>query len=121
MSSLEERFRAAFDPSLHTQAELARAAKVKQPSVFAWFSGQTKSLKGESLLRAAAYLEVQALWLALGEGPMRTGVSRPAWPFPNIDELAICGLDRDTLIALGGGLHLQAAQMGVNLRNGLTG
>lgn len=46
---------------------------------------------------------------------------RPAWPFPNVDEEALCGLDRDTLIALGGGLHLQAAQMGVNLRNGLTG
>ena len=117
MSTLEQRFKAAFDLKRHSYAELARAAEVKQPSVFAWFSGETKTLKGASLIRAAAYLDVQALWLLEGKGPMRGNASRPAWPFPNVDEEVICALDRDTLIALGGGLHLQAAQMGLNLRN----
>lgn len=119
MSSLETRLRLAFDPAHHTQAELARATKLSPPSVHAWFTGKTKTLKGESLLRAADYLNVSALWLGLGEGRMRD--TRPAWPFPNVEEDVLCNLDRDTLIALGGGLHLQAAQMGLNLRNGLTG
>lgn len=119
MSSLEARLRLAFDPGRHKQADLARAAKVSAPSVNAWLNGKTKTLKGESLLRAADYLNVSALWLGLGEGRMRD--SRPAWPFPNVEEEVLCSLDRDTLIALGGGLHLQAAQMGLNLRNGMTG
>lgn len=52
-----------------TQADLARACKVKAPSVAGWFSGKTKSLKAESLRLAAAYLGVSRDWLESGSGP----------------------------------------------------
>lgn len=77
MHSLKDRLAAAFDPSKHTQAELSRAAKVSTASVSDWFSGETKTLKAEPLLRAAAYLGVSPFWLALGEGPMRTNSHSP--------------------------------------------
>jgi phage repressor protein C with HTH and peptisase S24 domain len=56
-----------------TQADLARAAKVKPPSVSDWFNGRTKSLRGEPLLAVAKALGVSPLWLNTGRGPMRPG------------------------------------------------
>lgn len=56
-----------------SQAELARLAGVKPPSVSDWFSGQTKSLRGTSLIAVAAALGVNAKWLNTGLGPMRPG------------------------------------------------
>lgn len=56
-----------------THAELARAAGVRQPSVHAWFSGGTKSLRGGTLLAVARALNVNPLWLDTGRGPMRPG------------------------------------------------
>lgn len=54
-----------------TKADLARAAKIKPPSVSDWFTGKTKSLKGESLLAVARLLGVNAEWLNTGRGPMK--------------------------------------------------
>lgn len=54
-----------------TQATLARLAGVKQPSVHAWFSGATKTLRGSSLLAVAQALNVRPQWLEAGRGPMR--------------------------------------------------
>lgn len=51
-----------------TKAALARACQVKGPSVVDWFNGKTLSLKGRSLVRAAAYLGVDPGWLATGSG-----------------------------------------------------
>lgn len=78
-----------------SQGALARACGVKQPSVQAWLSGRTKTLKATSLLKAAKYLGVLPLWLESGIGPMREGESAStvllaedpgvsataAWPF----------------------------------------
>jgi transcriptional regulator with XRE-family HTH domain len=81
-----------------SQSELARACGLQQPSVTAWFTGRTKTLKGTSLLKAAKYLEVIPLWLGSGIGPMReldmqgnvvqvedrAGSFAPSWPFRSI-------------------------------------
>jgi transcriptional regulator with XRE-family HTH domain len=116
MSSLESRLKLAFDPKRHKAADLARAAHVKQPSVADWFSGKTRSLRAEPLVRAAIYLDVHPLWLAAGEGPMRglalSGSPRPAWPFPGLEETTICALDRDTLLRLEGAMVATAAAFG---------
>lgn len=53
-----------------SKAELARACGIKSPSVNNWFSGETKSLEGSNLVRAAEYLRVNVAWLASGSGPM---------------------------------------------------
>jgi len=58
-------------PPKVTQAALARACRVKAPSVNDWLSGKTKSIEGENLLNAATFLKVSPLWLATGKGPMR--------------------------------------------------
>lgn len=62
----------ADNPEL-SQAGLARACKIKAPSVSNWLSGATKTLKGENLLNASAYLGVSPQWLSTGKGAMRPG------------------------------------------------
>lgn len=46
-------------------------------------SGETKSLKAATAIRAAEILGVSALWLAEGRGPMRPGHPSPALPEPS--------------------------------------
>ena len=69
MDTLAARMRWALDQKPgSSQAELARACKVKPPSVADWLSGKTKTLKAESLRSAAAYLGVNRDWLESGLG-----------------------------------------------------
>lgn len=72
MNTLAERIRKALDESGGvTQADIARACGISTASVNNWFTGATKSLKGENLLRAAAILKVSPAWLSTGKGDMR--------------------------------------------------
>ena len=73
MSTLAERLVLLFkeNPEL-SQAGLARACEIAQPSVNDWFSGRTKRMTGKNLLRAAVYLNVNPEWLATGKGEMRS-------------------------------------------------
>ncbi|MFD3300274.1 LexA family transcriptional regulator [Aquipseudomonas alcaligenes] len=71
MSTLQERItKLLAGPPKISQAALARACGIKPPSVNDWVSGKTKSIEGENLLRAAAFLKVSPLWLATGRGAM---------------------------------------------------
>ena len=69
MSTLKQRFAElqATRPDI-SQADLARATHAKPPSVNAWFTGETKSMKPGTAAKAAALYGVDALWLATGEG-----------------------------------------------------
>ena len=71
MTTLRERFAqlAKAKPELK-QADIARAAGAKPPSVNAWFSGETKSMRAETAARVAHLYGVNARWLATGEGSM---------------------------------------------------
>lgn len=51
-----------------TQADIARAAGIKQPSVTDWFNGKTVSLKLKPAVKAAALWGCDPLWLGEGEG-----------------------------------------------------
>lgn len=73
MTTLATRLTLALRQSGKTQAELARACGVKPPSVAAWFSGDTKKLKADSLIRAATFLGVRQEWLNSGQLPMHGG------------------------------------------------
>lgn len=55
------------DPSA-SRAALARACGVKEPSVHAWFSGKTLSIKAEPVRLAADYLGCDRDWLSSGRG-----------------------------------------------------
>lgn len=73
MGTLAERINQALRQAGDvTQADIARACGISTASVNNWFTGATKSLKGENLLRAAAVLKVSPVWLSTGKGPMNT-------------------------------------------------
>lgn len=85
MPTLAARLEAAIaamtpPPPRGIQADLARFCGISQPSVSNWFSGRTKQLKGEPLLKAARYLGVRPEWLADGSGPMKLSGVLPAPP-----------------------------------------
>lgn len=99
MSPLARRLQLCLDATGRSKADLARACKVRPPSVSEWFSGESKSMRSDALLRAAEFFGVNALWLATGEGPQRpaqqSAAQHPApsnlaaepsqqWPFRNI-------------------------------------
>lgn len=69
MSTLSERLEELMkgNPE-YTQANIARGCGVKQPSVNDWLSGRTKRMRGEVLLKAAAFFQVDEQWLATGLG-----------------------------------------------------
>lgn len=71
MTTLQQRFAilAKRRPDV-VQADLARVAGVKPPSVNDWFSGKTKSLKGNTAAKVAKHYGVSVQWLTTGEGPM---------------------------------------------------
>jgi phage repressor protein C with HTH and peptisase S24 domain len=69
--SLRERLEVAFaDAKKHgrtaSQSDLAKRLGISRASVSDWFSGKTKSLKGENLNRAAEIMGCDPNWLATG-------------------------------------------------------
>lgn len=66
MSDWGDRIAARLSEIGMTPTELARACGIRQPSVHAWLSGDTKSITGQNLLRAAAALGVTAEWIQTG-------------------------------------------------------
>lgn len=74
--SLKSRIAAAFaaTPGI-TQAGLARACGISRASVNAWVHGQTESIDGKYLTTAALYMQVDAHWLATGEGEMTPSIT----------------------------------------------
>lgn len=78
MSTLKERLENAMkDRPAARKVDLAAAAGVTTGAVAQWFSGATQSLKAGPAAGAAAYLGVNALWLAEGRGPMRQTAQPP--------------------------------------------
>jgi phage repressor protein C with HTH and peptisase S24 domain len=83
MSTLAERVALAMQKSGISQAQLARAAGVKPPSVNNWLSGATKELKGRSAILAARAMGVSSHWLTTGRGPMDQGDDPAANEIPD--------------------------------------
>jgi transcriptional regulator with XRE-family HTH domain len=71
--TLQDRIREAADDmgQKFSRVALRQAAGVTKASVSDWFTGKTGALKGETLVKAAAYLGVTPAWLGNGEGPKR--------------------------------------------------
>lgn len=66
--SLIDRLKIALEESGATKSELARACGVKPASVSDWLSGKSKSMRAHTAQKAAAFLKVNPVWLATGEG-----------------------------------------------------
>ncbi len=69
MSLLQDRIAECMRKRPHlSQADIARACKVKSPSVADWLNGKTKSLKPEPARLGAALFGCDQNWLATGTG-----------------------------------------------------
>lgn len=132
--TLAERITKAREAAGLSKSDLARECGVSPSSVSQWENGETKTLEGENLVRAAAALHVDALWLATGRGeqnprpmmigePSSTSVYRTstaqgeAIVVPVFDVVASMGAgaalpDHDTVI---GGMQLSAKWVARNL------
>jgi transcriptional regulator with XRE-family HTH domain len=75
--TLKQRLSVAMRDASVTAADLARACKIKPPSVSDWLSGETKSIRGSNLLAAARLLGVNPEWLDTGQGPRDAPTSAP--------------------------------------------
>lgn len=97
MKTLAERMAAALAASGKKQADLVIATGAKASSVTNWFGGRTSNLKGENLTKAAAFLGVNAVWLASGSGPMKGSA---AWPFKKFTQDDYEALDPEAKVAI---------------------
>lgn len=68
--TLSERLKVAREKAGLTQAQLARALGISQPSVHDLESGRTKDFRGSTLLKLAKVLRQSPQWLANGEGEL---------------------------------------------------
>lgn len=71
MTTLQQRFALLSEarPDV-SQAQLARDTGARPPSVHAWFSGDTRSMRAETAAKAAAVYGCNPMWLATGVGQM---------------------------------------------------
>ena len=88
MKTLSERIIWLMQTYNLSQTDLAKIAKVKQPSVAAWVAGKTLSLKAEVALAICEKLPVMYEWLVKGNGePLPKGQTvEPITPDESDDE-----------------------------------
>ena len=67
-----------------TAADLARATKKTESAVSQWLSGETKSMRSDSLMASCALLSCNPQWLASGQGPMEPGTATANITLPGI-------------------------------------
>lgn len=78
-TTLSDRLKAAMEiPPGHSAADLARACRVKAPSVSGWLSGESKKMDAANLLTVARLCKVSPDWLCFGTGKMKLV---DPWPF----------------------------------------
>lgn len=72
MSTLAERLKSVLDknPNL-SKTGLWKFCGLSSGAVSHWFNGSTKELKGDNLIKAAAYLGVSVDWLSNGKGEIQ--------------------------------------------------
>lgn len=68
MRTWNQRLKEAREALKISQADFARRVGVRQPTVYEWEEGTTKSLKGPNLLKVATALETTPEWLLTGKG-----------------------------------------------------
>jgi transcriptional regulator with XRE-family HTH domain len=128
MPTFAERLNACIEERHTTAARVARSAGISGASMSDWTTNKThaSNLKAEPLLRAAAFLEVNPMWLLTGRGSKHPG-SAPvalaaeqtafygAWPFEVLDYATVRQLKPNELSRLEGAWLLVAKQLGFSL------
>lgn len=75
--ALKDRLKKALKDAGINQSELALKVGISRASVSGWFTGETKTIEGSNLTKAAEALGVDPHWLATGES--RAGEARAAY------------------------------------------
>jgi transcriptional regulator with XRE-family HTH domain len=70
MNTLAERLAYILKERGKTAADLARATGKTESAVSQWLSGETKSMRSDSLMATCDLLSCNPQWLASGKGPM---------------------------------------------------
>lgn len=81
---LAERLKGALSEKSVTQVALAKAVGVSQPTVNDWLTGKTKTIRGDTMMKVAHFLGVNAKWLASGVGSAKA--SAEPWPFEMVSK-----------------------------------
>jgi transcriptional regulator with XRE-family HTH domain len=68
-TTLSERLIGAMEIAEISKAELARMVGVTRSAVTHWVNGTSPNIRPEHLFRIADALNIEARWLATGEGP----------------------------------------------------
>lgn len=92
MVEYKERLIEAMALATRTTKDLQRHLGVTYQAMKSLEDGKTKALSVENNARAARYLEVDAFWLATGEGSARP---LSPWPFPMVLPSQWAQLDAD--------------------------
>lgn len=98
-SDFGDRVKQAREAKGWNQAVLAEKVGISRQSVFAWENGETKAVKPENLFKAADNLEVNARWLATGEGPKSPELNRTI----NSETLKLAALDVEKAVSKASG------------------
>lgn len=128
MSRFADRLKACIEDRRTSQAEVARAAGVSGASMSDWANDKTQAahIKAEPLLRTAAFLHVNPMWLLTGKGARQQhaptvlqaveGALRYSdWPFEVIDLAVLRSLKATELARIEGAWLLVAKQLGYSL------
>lgn len=75
MTTLQDRIATLMAETGKTVGEIANIAGVSSSAVTQWKDGPTKSLKTEPATKLAAATGFNALWIATGAGPAKSGVA----------------------------------------------
>lgn len=113
MQTFGERLERSLSAKGVSQADVARAAGIKDSSMSEWFADKVRPdyVKARPLLRAAAFLDVSPTWLLFGTGerspsaPAVLTVQEPAstyrvWPFEHVTPERFFALPEQTRIAI---------------------
>lgn len=119
MTTLKQRFAmlAKERPDI-SRSDLARATGAKPPSVHAWYSGDTKTMKADTAAKAAALYGCNPVWLATGAGSMfdpsaADAVAEPVQAFAVDETRELVIPQYDTGGSMGHGLELEEMQPGL--------
>lgn len=127
MSTLKDRIEEIQTTLGWSNQKTADIAGVSRSAVAQWKGQGSKIIHSisrvdvaENLAKASGF---NARWIALGEGP-KGNISNRAkleWPFNMIDMGKVCQLSDVEKGKLEGGLLLLAAQLGIDIKNNLSG
>lgn len=128
MRTFGERLHKCIEDRNTSQAAVARAAGISDASVSEWAGDkvQTKNVKAEPLLKAAAFLDVSPMWLLTGRGqraamaPVVLEAAEQAafyrdWPFERLDRKLISKLQPLERAQVEGAWIVAAVQLGFSL------